>query len=252
VTRIVYISLFLTTLFTGCQTNYVVSEKKLGFIEVKNETKDEKINKMIQPYRDSLTDEMETVIGISEIEMKTGQPESILGNFVCGLVMQYELEQEKQRDREGEYHPIVLMNYRGLRSSLPKGEIKVKNIFEIMPFENALVHVNLKGTVILEMAKFLVGYGGQPLSSNCKLIVDSNKTFSFTIDGNTIDTNATYTVITTDYLSNGGDNMNFFNKAISKNEINYKLRDLLIDQIKYNTKEGIKNTSTLDGRITFK
>jgi len=102
------------------------------------------------------------------------------------------------------------------------------------------------------MAKFLVGYGGQPLSSNCKLIVDSNKTFSFTIDGNTIDTNATYTVITTDYLSNGGDNMNFFNKAISKNEINYKLRDLLIDQIKYNTKEGIKNTSTLDGRITFK
>ena len=86
-TRIVYIILFLTTLFTGCQTNYVVSEKKSGFIEVKDETKDEEINKLIQPYRDSLKDEMETVIGTSEMEMKTGQPESLLGNFVCDLII---------------------------------------------------------------------------------------------------------------------------------------------------------------------
>jgi 2',3'-cyclic-nucleotide 2'-phosphodiesterase (5'-nucleotidase family) len=243
--------LFLTTLFTGCHTNYHVSEKKSGFIDVKNETEDESINKIILPYRDSLTGEMETIIGSSEMEMKTGQPESLLGNFVCDLVIQYNNGIKKLNDRQ--YYPtMVLMNYRGLRSSLPKGEIKVKNIFEIMPFENALVYADLKGIDILEMSKYLVNVGGHPVSSNFSLIVEPDKSFHVSIDGNTIDTNATYTVITTDYLVNGGDNMSFFSNAVLKTETNYKLRDVLIDQIKSCTKREIKITSTLDGRITFK
>jgi len=251
VTRIAYIILFLTTLFTGCQTNYVVSEKKSGYIFIKNESQDEEINKIIQPYRDSLTGEMETVIGISEMEMKTGQPESLLGNFVCELMILYNKKNWEQGNQVN--HPtIALMNQRGLRAPLPKGEIKIKHIFEIMPFENTINIVSLKGNVILSMAKFLVENGGHPVSSNFNLMVEKDKSFAVTIDGIPIDTNGIYTVVTTDYLFEGGDNMKFFKNHYSKTETQYKFRDLLIDMITYYSSEGIKISSKLDGRITFK
>ena len=44
-----------------------------------------------------------------------------------------------------------------------------------------------------------------------------------------IDKNTIYYVATNDYLSNGGDNMNFFNKGIQKYDLDYKLRNVLID-----------------------
>ena len=243
--------LILLAVVNSCKTDYTVIEKKSGFSDVKDQSADESIEKKIKPYRDSLSKQMDVLIGVSEMEMKTGQPESLLGNFVCDLVIRhYSTIKDNKNDLDKSV--FVLMNYRGLRAPLPKGEIKVKNIYEIMPFENSLVYVDMKGCEILRMAKFLVDYGGQPLSANCKLTVEPDKSFTFLINGNPIDTNSVYTIITTDYLANGGDNMSFFEKAISKTENNYKLRDLLLDQIKYNTKNNIPITSAADGRSTFK
>jgi hypothetical protein len=37
---------------------------------------------------------------------------------------------------------------------------------------------------------------------------------------------------TNDYLSNGGDNMNFFKKGVQKFDLEYKLRNILIDYFK--------------------
>jgi len=243
--------LILLCIVNSCKTDYAVSEKKSTYTEIKSQIKDPAIDKMIQPYRDSLTKQMEVVIGKSDTEMKTGQPESLLGNFVCDLILQY--HKNFSYDNMALHKPtFVLMNYRGLRAPLPQGDIKVKHIYEIMPFENALAYVDLKGSTVIEMAEFLIGYGGQPVSANYQLRVESDKTFTLTIDGNPIDTNATYTVITTDYLATGGDNMSFFSKAVSNTESSYKLRDLLLDQIKYNTRNGIKNNAVIDGRITFR
>ena len=41
-----------------------------------------------------------------------------------------------------------------------------------------------------------------------------------------------YYVATNDYLSNGGDNMNFFKKGIQTFDLDYKLRNILIDYFK--------------------
>jgi hypothetical protein len=41
-----------------------------------------------------------------------------------------------------------------------------------------------------------------------------------------------YYVVTSDYLANGGDNMNFFKKGVTNYPIEYKLRNILIDYFK--------------------
>ena len=54
------------------------------------------------------------------------------------------------------------------------------------------------------------------------------------INGKTLDHNKVYYVVTSDYLSNGGDNMIFFKKGVEKYNLDYKLRNIIIDYFKEN------------------
>ncbi|MNR62085.1 bifunctional 2',3'-cyclic nucleotide 2'-phosphodiesterase/3'-nucleotidase precursor protein [compost metagenome] len=52
------------------------------------------------------------------------------------------------------------------------------------------------------------------------------------IQGKPVEKDKIYYVGTNDYLANGGDNMNFFKKGIQKFDLDYKLRNILIDYFK--------------------
>jgi hypothetical protein len=49
-----------------------------------------------------------------------------------------------------------------------------------------------------------------------------------------LDKNKIYYVVTSDYLVNGGDNMLFFKKSVEKYDLDYKLRNIIIDYFKEN------------------
>ena len=55
---------------------------------------------------------------------------------------------------------------------------------------------------------------------------------SATINNNEINEEKTYNVATTDYLLDGGDKMYFLAETIKSIDINYKMRDVLIDYFK--------------------
>jgi 2',3'-cyclic-nucleotide 2'-phosphodiesterase (5'-nucleotidase family) len=54
------------------------------------------------------------------------------------------------------------------------------------------------------------------------------------VQGKPLDKNKIYYVATSDYLSNGGDNMLFFKKGVEKYDLEYKLRNIIIDYFKAN------------------
>ena len=60
----------------------------------------------------------------------------------------------------------------------------------------------------------------------------SNQPQNILINQKPLELNKIYNVITSDYLSNGGDNMVFFKKGITFFDINYKLRNMMIDYFK--------------------
>jgi hypothetical protein len=49
------------------------------------------------------------------------------------------------------------------------------------------------------------------------------------VQGKPLEDNTIYYVVTSDYLSNGGDNMLFFKKGVAQYNIDYKLRNIIID-----------------------
>jgi 2',3'-cyclic-nucleotide 2'-phosphodiesterase (5'-nucleotidase family) len=135
--------------------------------------------------------------------------------------------------REKKDIDVCLLNHGGIRAILPKGNVTTRTAFEIMPFENSLVVMALKGDQILDIASYIIKEKKpQPLSGMTFTITKDNKAKDIMVQGKPLDLNKTYYVATNDYLANGGDSMTFFAKSTQKFDLNYKLRDVLIDYFK--------------------
>jgi 2',3'-cyclic-nucleotide 2'-phosphodiesterase (5'-nucleotidase family) len=93
--------------------------------------------------------------------------------------------------------------------------------------------VALKKEQIQELAKYIIDVKKpQPLAGITFTIDKNNEPKNILVQGKPLEDNRIYYVVTSDYLSNGGDNMTFFKKGIQFYDIDYKLRNILIDDFK--------------------
>jgi 2',3'-cyclic-nucleotide 2'-phosphodiesterase (5'-nucleotidase family) len=188
---------------------------------------------------------MNEVLGRSDQELLKGLPESSLGDFVSDAVLK----------KTNENYPVVaadicLLNNGGLRSQLPKGTITLGNVFELMPFENAITVLTLSGEKTKQLFESLVENNGAPFAG-ATVIAKGKKMTELKINGKDFDITKTYKVATSDYLAAGGDKYLFFNDPIKIEPLNYKLRDAIVDYIKDETKKGKTIKVEMDGRIKY-
>jgi len=104
-----------------------------------------------------------------------------------------------------------------------------------MPFENSAVVIALKGEQILEIVNYIISEKKpHPLTGLTFTIDKNNKAKEILVQESLLDNNKIYYVVTSDYLSNGGDNMLFFKKGVAHYDLEYKLRNIIIDYFKEN------------------
>ena len=73
---------------------------------------------------------------------------------------------------------MCVLNWGGIRRSFTAGDLTVKNVFELMPFENEVVVVTLSGEKVLEMVRFMSNAEfGHPLSGIQFVSNDENSIF---------------------------------------------------------------------------
>lgn len=202
-------------------------------IEISKETaSDSDFIKTIQPYKDSLFNQINEVLCYNPKTLsRTESPlESSLGNFYADACL-------KSADSiflnsEGKHIDFALFNYGGIRTSIPKGNVTVESIFNLMPFENKLVVVQLNGADIEKLLNYLaVRKEAHPIAG-IELVLNKDQFAKVFIRGNKFDAAKTYWVLTHDYLQHGGDNMSFFKEPIELISTNYKVRDALIDNLR--------------------
>ena len=243
--RIFQTLLFLVVIvfFMRCNANYNATNTAINYNMLDSTMTQDcpSLAKLISPYNDGLESKMNTVVNTSEKDMLKAKPEGILSNFVADLVFE---EVNELGDFNGD---LCLLNHGGLRSSLPFGNITMGNIYELMPFDNEAVLIELEGEKLLEIAHYLVKSGGEPVS-NIKLSLSAPELML--VNNKPINFNTTYNVITSDYLANGGDKMNFFENPVSTKKTGFKIRDLIIEHIQEEKKQGRTLNATLDGRIS--
>ena len=160
----VFLIYLVAFLLASCSVQYNLQSHSESIYDVKADN-DSTITAMIAPYKIGIDSVMNKVLCISRIEMIKGKPESLIGNFVCDLCLQ---QYSNMAD-------ICVMNNGGLRSILPKGEITKGMIFELMPFENELVILELGSDDYIQLLEYITKRGGEPFAG-VNIIMDENGT----------------------------------------------------------------------------
>jgi 2',3'-cyclic-nucleotide 2'-phosphodiesterase (5'-nucleotidase family) len=205
-----------------------------------NLPEDSILNNQLEQYRQRLKKDMGVVLTYSNFGMVKERPQSRLTNLMADMVL------SEGRMTFSQPIDFCLLNYGGIRSSLPKGDITLKNVYELMPFDNAISILTIPGDSIVSMVNYLKRRGGEPVSG-LELIFEDEKEDIIKINGNLLKKDKNYTLITSDYLANGGDRMKFLSNPLEREDNDLKIRDLIINYFKKNPKLN----STTQSRITY-
>ncbi len=207
------------------------------------------VDAVIETYRSSLSAEMSQVLAHSAQTMRKGTPEDLLNNFVADLVL--EKGQDRYLPDDGKAIDMCVLNYGGLRTSIPQGEITRSRIYELMPFDNEMVVLTISPEKTQELFEYIASRNvGVPLSG-IQLGVKDRKVASVSIRGEPFDMSRPYKVLTSDYLASAGDNMSFFVDPLNTELIGMRIRDAIILHLEEQHKKGLMISSQLDGRIYY-
>lgn len=189
---------------------------------------DSSVALFLEPYQKHVEAQMAEVLSYAPVTLdKNGKWQSVLGNLFADAVMEHAGPVFLSRTQiriDG-----CLLNHGGIRSIIPQGQVTRRTAFEIMPFENSVVVAQMNAEQLSEMIHFLIaGKRAHPVSGISFRIGPDQNAYDISIGGKPLASGHTYYIATNDYLYNGGDNMTFFENT-PKTDLDYKLRDVLID-----------------------
>jgi 2',3'-cyclic-nucleotide 2'-phosphodiesterase (5'-nucleotidase family) len=225
--------IFITIIsFTSCKQD-PTSLKKLEAKQLaidSTATSITHIETFVRPYRERINVILDSVLAYAPyaISKTDGIYNTTEGNLMADLIL-FEAN-PIFKIRTGKNIDFVLMNHGGIRASISKGNVSARTAYEVMPFENNISVVALKGTSVLELVDYLVKSKRAHPVAGIQIILNTNDTVrSISIQGKPLDENALYYVATSDYLVSGGDDMVFFKNGVSFTTLDYKIRNAIID-----------------------
>jgi 5'-nucleotidase/UDP-sugar diphosphatase len=214
------------------------------------------ISALLAPYIEKANASLKEVVGEASEDFVFGNrltryQETALGNMVTDANVWYFKTVYKQ-DIDFAFH-----NGGNIRAALPKGSITQESILTLLPFENYLFVVSLKGSDIIELFNFIgtipQGAGGFPqFSREVRYTIDKSAgqdkgvIRDLTIGGRPVDPARTYRFCTNDYLLGGGDGYTALTR--SENPFNTSLL-LSYVVIEYIRAQGGVISPSLDGRL---
>ncbi len=204
------------------------------------------IDIFVSPYRKRVNEVLDSTLAYAPytISKEDGQYNTTAGNLMADIILEeanpiFKSRTEKDID-------FVVLNHGGIRSIISKGKISARTAYEIMPFENSIVVVELNGKSVRDLVAYLVkSYEAHPIAG-LQIVLDKDDSLrSVSIQGKPFDENRTYFVATSSYLVEGGDNMGFFKNGLDYTDTNYLVRNAIIDYFK----KVDTIVSTLDNRF---
>jgi len=229
--------LLLLLVLNACNdkhTNYSVEEIHGKQIPVNDSiTTTPEIDNYIAPYKDNVEAQLNTILSYNKNTMlkSDGDLNSAIGNMMADYV--FEETNALLNRRGGKQLDMVLLNYGGIRAGMTEGIVTLQTAFEIMPFENEIVVLELSYEQMQQMLTYLQKAKTAHPVSGVTIEFDKNYQLqSFLIQGEKLHPERTYFIATSDYLRDGGDGMNFFEGALQEITMDYKIRNLLIDHFR--------------------
>lgn len=238
-------------LAASCKTQYVQTSTENRNMIVADTIIpiDSQIVQLYLPYKQKLDKNISRVISVTQEEMVKDKPESNLTNFLGDLLLE-EGSRTDGLNGENIQPDISYFNYGGIRTFLPKGDITVGKIFELMPFENEMVFLKLTGSQVQEFLDNIAAHGGDSMGG-VRFTISDDKAMGVTIGGQKLNPSEEYWLVTNDYVAAGGDDYEVLTRRKEMVNTGRKVRDAIIDYMERKHKGNEVIYEEPDGRITY-
>jgi 2',3'-cyclic-nucleotide 2'-phosphodiesterase (5'-nucleotidase family) len=211
---------------------------------------DPAVDAMLAPYSAKVR-ALDAVIGnlASDIK-KEGIGGGPIGNLVADGMW------AGAKSKLGKPVALALTNVAGIRKNdIAAGALRASDIYELLPFDNALVTIDLTGE---QLNRFLTKFALREAQSGAiiRYRTSPDKTrelISVKLNDPTgpreIEPTATYTVVTTDYLVKRGGDYAILQEGKNLTEVGVTLRNSVLEYIKSETAAGRTIDPKMDDRF---
>jgi len=189
---------------------------------------DAEVTTLIQTFKAQVDVEMEKLLGESAVDLNGSKAglDSAIGNWFTDAV-------RRQAGTD-----VAFQNSPGIRAELKKGLIKMRDIYQVMPFENTLVKLTMTGEQLKRLLEDNISGGRTKLQLSGLTVILSGgggggpETITLEKDGRAIAPGDKLTVATNNYLTTGGTGGQVFSEAEKSEDTMQTIRDVLINDIR--------------------
>lgn len=183
------------------------------------------VETLLESYGKQLKADMNQVIGRSSADMLTEG--KYKGSFTLGSLMADIIREHAQAE-------VGIMNTGGVRTDLLKGPITVGNIFEIMPFDNAITAFNLPGSALRKIVETNASRLGDRKTvqfSGLVYTLQGKKVVGITVNGQPLKDRQIYRVAAPDYVFAGNEGHDF-KAATQVSATGELIRDVMLEYVR--------------------
>lgn len=248
--------------YAGEGVLHIVDGKVIGFdwkavpIDANTREADAAVETILQPYVEKANAALKETVMKTTAAFEFGKrltryQEMPLGDFVCDALCAYIRSNGLTVDG-------AFTNGGGIRAELPKGNVTREDILTMLPFENYVYVVTLRGDDVEKLFTFIAGIkqgagAFAQVSKEIRYTITYDKSGNgslsgLTINGQPVDKNRTYKFATNDYVARGGDGYEVLKNAIDTYNTSMLLSTVVMDYAKSLGSGAI--TPMSDGRIT--
>jgi len=162
------------------------------------------------------------VIGelVTPLEDDRGARSTAAGNLVCDAF------------REAASAQLAFSNKGGIRTRLMAGPLTPRMLYELLPFDNELVSMDMTGAQVRAVLQQSIGKSSRPLEigggSYHYTVTDGKRVLGdVEVSGSKLEVDKVYRVATSSFLARGGDGLEAFQAGTDRKEHGL-LRDVLI------------------------
>ncbi len=232
----------ISIFYSPADKRIVSSETKVLDIIPAETPTDAKVKKIVDRSAKQAAPVEKTVLGQALADISHDRHTlSLLGEFVSDAI------------RQAAGADIAFQNGGGLRKPLVKGNITLGNLYEVLPFDNTIVTVDLTGRQIIDILNYgiynknigMVQFSGLRIEYD-PLLPQQERVAAVTLaDGSLLLPDKLYKVATNDFMADGGDGFTMFKEGKNFYNTNIVLRDTVAEAVKKAGKVEVKD----DGRF---
>lgn len=207
---------------------------------------DSAMSAYLNSYKRQLDEAMSGIIGRCDKDLRNYPPQSELSNLLTDML--YNLGNHICNETMGKSADMSLLNFGGIRCDVTSGDITLGTLYSMLPFDNTIVIITLKGRELQKMFNRFTDTQCQPYA-NAQVVYENHQPALVKVNHKKVKPNKSYRLVTIDFIQIGGDKILEGVQFENVIETHILLREAMIDCFKDYQKNGLGQSNMITGKL---